>query len=148
MCASASDPTSAERAQTEPHQPPDASANTAAQRLQVDTHLSCVESKKPVMRPRRLAEVATSTTTPAPTMAPIEASIFHDAPTYHSIATTMAPMIMPVPRSCCSTTRLISSSETGTNGTSRCLGWSSSFCLRASRSAPHTMMASLASSDG
>lgn len=100
------------------------------------------------MRLIRLPEVTTSITTPRATVTPMEASSRHEAPTYQSMATTMAPMIMPVPRSCCSTTNEISSRETGTNGTSRCFGRSSRSCLRARMSAPQTTMASFANSDG
>ena len=53
-----------------------------------------------------------------------------------------------MPRSPPSSTSPITNPDTGTNGTSRCFHWVSSFCLRASRSAPQSTSENLASSEG
>ncbi len=60
----------------------------------------------------------------------------------------MAAITTAVPASPWKTTSKIISPVTGTNGISRCFGWSSSFCLRDRTSAAQMIMASLANSEG
>jgi hypothetical protein len=62
--------------------------------------------------------------------------------------TMMAAITTAVPASPWNSTSKIKIPVSGRNGTSRCLGRSSSRCLRASRSAPQMIMASLANSAG
>jgi hypothetical protein len=68
----------------------------------------------------------------------------------HSRARKMTSRIDVVPRSSPAITRRASTPVPGSSGTSMCRQSASmpSFSLRASRSAPHTARASLASSDG
>jgi hypothetical protein len=131
-----------------PQNEPLARANSPCAACQPSSPKVAIGSVNVASRFTRSGSIVASSASSVPRRAPRNSSTRIGAPTTQSMPPMIAKNTRAVPRSPWSTTMPATRSVTGSIGISRCFQSSSSFSLRAYRSATHRTMPSLATSDG